>query len=385
MRPPLACFLNPNIIQNKELLYLNEPASFLDLCVRRKSFTKQVYISVLTRPTSQIIIIIIYRQPRPHILSPLMSLPQTPSTLTVPITRHRGYFIHDADVTIRVQNYMFRVHRFFLERESAYFRLRLDHTTHPERDPPGSSESNPLVLEEATSDGFACFLWVFYNPRYSVYSATPEQWSWILELAQKWGFKQVEQLCIRELEKLALSPVDRIHIYQRFGLDDSLLIDSYETLTMRDSPIEVEEGLKLGIKTSLQIARAREMSRGPDTGGGLRSPSAVQVNGPDLRTLISNIFNLPKLHMNGGVDLGPFTAPVNPSERLDRASALPATAPTTPSKPEALSQAPSTSEENPPINHSHLKVPAQDGPKGNPRTRKQSSTSRRTNSSAAHI
>jgi len=59
---------------------------------------------------------------------------------------------------------MFRVHRFCLERESAYFRLRLDPATHPERDPPGSSESNPLVLEEATSDAFACFLWVFYNP-----------------------------------------------------------------------------------------------------------------------------------------------------------------------------------------------------------------------------
>jgi hypothetical protein len=113
----------------------------------------------------------------------MMSTPSSPSSLTVPITRHKRYYIHEADVTIRVhciyieslltltiachaqvENYMFRVHRYFLERESAYFRLRLDKSTHPERDPPGSSESNPLVLDEATSDGFACFLWVFYNP-----------------------------------------------------------------------------------------------------------------------------------------------------------------------------------------------------------------------------
>jgi hypothetical protein len=57
------------------------------------------------------------------------------------------------------------VHKYFLVRESAYFRLRLGAPTLPgQGDPPGSSEANPLVLDEATSDAFACFLWVFYNP-----------------------------------------------------------------------------------------------------------------------------------------------------------------------------------------------------------------------------
>lgn len=145
-----------------------------------------------------------------------------------------------------------------------------------------------------------------------------------MDLAQKWGFKDVEHLCIRELEKLDLSPVDRIHIYQRHQLDDTLLLESYESLTTRDDPIGVEEGIKLGLRTSLQIARAREVSRGPDTGGGLRSPSAVQLTGPDLRTLLSDIFKLPQIHTNGAGYTGPFTAPVNPSDKLDRASALPA-------------------------------------------------------------
>lgn len=141
-------------------------------------------------------------------------------------------------------------------------------------------------------------------------------------MAQKWGFKQVEQLCIRELESLALSPVDRIQIYQRHKLDETLLIDSLEQLTTREDPIGVEEGLKLGLKTSIQIACAREKSRGPDTGG-LRSPSTVRLSPTDLRGLISDIFKLPQIHTNGA-DPGPFTAPVNNSGRLDRASALPA-------------------------------------------------------------
>lgn len=118
-----------------------------------------------------------------------------------------------------------------------------------------------------------------------------------------------------------LSPVDRIHIYQRFNLDDTLLLDSYESLTTRDEPIGMDEGVKLGLRTSLQIARAREMSRGPDTGGGLRSPSAIQLTPSDLRSLLSDIF---RIQTNGAAYTGPFTAPVNHSDKLDRASALPA-------------------------------------------------------------
>ena len=31
-----------------------------------------------------------------------MSIPSTPSSLAVPTMRHKGYFIHEADLTIRV-------------------------------------------------------------------------------------------------------------------------------------------------------------------------------------------------------------------------------------------------------------------------------------------
>ena len=200
--------------------------------------------------------------------------------------------------------------------------------------------------------------------------------------------------------------MDRIHIYQQHKLDETLLIDSFEELTTRTESIGVEEGMKLGLRTSLQIAQAREMSRGPDTGGGLRSPSVVRVNGEDLRGLISRIFDLPRIHTNGAADAGPFTAPVNHSGKIDRASTLPAvsnafftiknlrgsdghlycllkTAPTTPSKPGALSQSASTSEEHPPTNDIiNPKVPPQDASKGSSRSRKQSSKSRWPNSSA---
>lgn len=76
--------------------------------------------------------------------------------------------------------------------------------------------------------------------------------------------------------------------------------------------------MKLGLRTSLQLACAREKSRGPDTG--LQSP-AVQLDSSHIRGLLLNIF---RIQTNGAANAGPFTAPLNPSGKLDRASALPA-------------------------------------------------------------
>jgi len=97
------------------------------------------------------------------------------------LVRHQEYFFRDGDTTIRVcrsctltlglnipipqvEDNMFRIHKHFLTRESRHFHSMLVPPAIPCRDPPGSSETNPIVLKDATSEGFAGLLWVFYNP-----------------------------------------------------------------------------------------------------------------------------------------------------------------------------------------------------------------------------
>ncbi|KAH9072814.1 hypothetical protein EDB83DRAFT_2312973 [Lactarius deliciosus] len=222
-----------------------------------------------------------------------MPIPTSPSPTTVPVTRHRSYFIHEADVTFKVEDYVFRVHKYFFTRESSYFRRLFEPSQFLVQDPPGSSEANPIILEGISSDAFACFLWVFYNPKYSIYDATPGQWSSILGLAQKWGFRDVELLYA-----------------------------------------------------------------------------------PKLHGLLSEIFGLPKIITNGGGQVGPFTCPDGASDKLDRASNLPATAPTTPFKAEALSQSTSTSDAHPPTTDSAsaklAPLKTEDSSKSNARRRQQS-------------
>jgi hypothetical protein len=109
-----------------------------------------------------------------------------------------------------------------------------------------------------------------------------------LALAQRWAFKEVEQLCIRELQKLPIAPVEKIHIYQAFLLDRSLLAESFEKLTIRAEPLNLEEGQKLGLETTLQIMQARELSRGFSSSG--TRASAIQLNDSDLWSAIHDVF-----------------------------------------------------------------------------------------------
>ncbi|KAN0130695.1 hypothetical protein V8E53_011370 [Lactarius tabidus] len=209
--------------------------------------------------------------------------------------RHPLYFFPDGDTTIKVEDSVFRIHRYFLIRESKYFRSTLV-TTIPCKDPPGSSETNPFVLKDATSEAFADLLWVFYNPEYSVYSATLERWKRILTLAQLWGFFQVQRLCVRELEKMTMplvDPVEKVQVYQEFNIDENLLHGAYVALTIRPEPLDMEEGSRLGLSTSLKIARARELARASHGATDIFGPAAAaQLQEPEVQTLIRDIFRL---------------------------------------------------------------------------------------------
>ena len=65
---------------------------------------------------------------------------------------------------LQVENHLFRVHRYFFERESALFRdmLALPAPSDTERE--GMSDENPIHLPQVECEEFSRFLWVFYNP-----------------------------------------------------------------------------------------------------------------------------------------------------------------------------------------------------------------------------
>ena len=135
---------------------------------------------------------------------------------------------------------------------------------------------------------YAVLRWLMYpSSTYSIYDASIEDLTAILKLAHKWGFNELKTFAVRELDKLEVPHVQKIHTYQEYEVKPDHLREAFTALAVRDDPITIEEGRQLGLDTALRLAQAREVLR--SFVNGRRSRSAVKV---ELDAVISNIFQL---------------------------------------------------------------------------------------------
>lgn len=59
---------------------------------------------------------------------------------------------------------MFRVHSYFFQRESQYFRDIMGEQPSVGQLRRGEADNTAIMIKEVTVEQFAKFLWVFYNP-----------------------------------------------------------------------------------------------------------------------------------------------------------------------------------------------------------------------------
>lgn len=205
--------------------------------------------------------------------------------------RHPKYYIEGADLHIMVKAINFRVHSYFFARESTMFHRRFHPVTlgTPRE---GLTDKAPILLENISPEDFETFLWVFYNPRYSIYDTSVEKWKVILKLADSWGFREVKELAVRELHKKPqLKLVDRLALYQDHKVDPCHLIPLYALLCARDTPLSVDESKILGLETTVLIATMRERLRALPTNGG-RSPLPDGLDLPDVFMALEKVLKL---------------------------------------------------------------------------------------------
>ncbi|KAK0195859.1 hypothetical protein F5146DRAFT_1027410 [Armillaria mellea] len=224
--------------------------------------------------------------------SPFTSMAsQTPDSSFIALRHHDEYHLSGGDLYFLVEQYHFRVHRYFFERESTFFKHQLATPASPGEERQGTSEGTAIVLEHVTPAEFARFLWVFYNPKYSLYDATVEDWIIILKLADRWCFPEVKNLAVREVEKKNMDDIERIVVYQNYNVDKHLLVPRYAALCARTETLSLAEGIRLGMETALNIARARECARSPSVAG-LRSPTSVALPDEEMHGIIADLFSI---------------------------------------------------------------------------------------------
>ncbi|KDQ58999.1 hypothetical protein JAAARDRAFT_99927, partial [Jaapia argillacea MUCL 33604] len=151
-----------------------------------------------------------------------------------------------------VEDTLFKVHSFFFERDSEYFRtmFRLHDT---------SSESRPIALDVSIAS-FESFLGVLYPVHFAQHVATTSnEWVAILALATKWSFATIRTLAMRELFPLA-SPIDKIVVGIRYDIKE-WLNDAYVAMCERPEALTKQEGERLGLAEAIKISKMRQDAR----------------------------------------------------------------------------------------------------------------------------
>ncbi|KAE9403826.1 hypothetical protein BT96DRAFT_451472 [Gymnopus androsaceus JB14] len=202
----------------------------------------------------------------------------------------KKYYLAGGDLYFQAGNGLFKVHRYFFDRESTKFQEMLS------RPPPTGqsvygSLNNPIVLDVSSED-FQSLLWVFYNPMYSYEEAKLEDWAIILNLACRFKFPEVKKLAIRHLEKIDLELVERISLYQECSADEDVLIPLYAQLCARDRTLSLVETHKLGYETAVMVFQAREHLRSPSDRGKSPLPDDVEEGEVEdtIRDLMKDLF-----------------------------------------------------------------------------------------------
>jgi len=124
--------------------------------------------------------------------------------------------------------------------------------------------------------------------KYSLYDYTVKDWTSILELAQKWEFREVKNLAIRELETQEIPIMERIALYQKYDVDSGHLVRYYAELCQSPQALTDEDAATIGLKTAVLIFRARERLRAQPSDDG-NSPLPAGLDIEDVRRTIANL------------------------------------------------------------------------------------------------
>ncbi|KAG2117606.1 hypothetical protein DEU56DRAFT_865995 [Suillus clintonianus] len=203
------------------------------------------------------------------------------------VNHHPDYYIKDGNITFLVEDTLFRVHRYYFDRESQYF-VR-EFAKSPQE---GTSDSSAFRLNNVTTADFAKLLWVWYCPIYRRERKPKDHWLVILDLSTTWEFPEMKKLAVDELQMLDIEPVEKITTYDRYHIDKSLLLPAYKLLCKRAGRLSTEEGEQLKMHTVLGIQEARERAIRSAAEGGCRSPTSADADDGELEKILNDIFSL---------------------------------------------------------------------------------------------
>ncbi|KAJ7750099.1 hypothetical protein DFH07DRAFT_1062211 [Mycena maculata] len=173
---------------------------------------------------------------------------------------HPRFFFHDGNVIFLVEKTLYRVHRYFFERDSAIFASMFTLPSAAGERPEGEAVENPIVLEGITALDFDRFLAILYPLNFAARDlVSAEEWTSVLSLASRWEFSSLRELAMQHLFT-STSAVERIALGRRFDIP-GWLVPAYTEVCERKDPLTLTEGRMLGLDDVICIGQVRHSIR----------------------------------------------------------------------------------------------------------------------------
>ncbi|KAI0634589.1 hypothetical protein C8Q77DRAFT_1194732 [Trametes polyzona] len=174
-----------------------------------------------------------------------------------PAVRHTLFYMEDEMITLRVENCLFRVHRYFLERDSTFFKDFFQRTVTGTG--MGKTDDTAIRLQEVSRREFECLLHFLYHGASSAQNDSILNLVLLLSTSSALSFPAARTHAIGALDRASppLDPVERVFLAEKYDIP-AWLRPAYVELCSRAHPLEDAEAEVLGLQTTARLARARE-------------------------------------------------------------------------------------------------------------------------------
>jgi len=200
-------------------------------------------------------------------VSPALSIRDTP------LLHDEEFYLHDDMAIFHVDHCLFKVHRYFLERESEIFRWMF-------LCPP----LEPIPLPGVKRQEFKALMNYFYNGMHDDFRPSLDEWISILSIASRFDMDRVRQRAIRQIisHRPRIDPINKIVLAEKHDISH-WLAPAYASICQRTNPLEEWEAEKLGLNIAIKLARAREALRELYSGSHLPAahPDSIEVISED--------------------------------------------------------------------------------------------------------
>ncbi|OJT13609.1 hypothetical protein TRAPUB_9845 [Trametes pubescens] len=182
---------------------------------------------------------------------------QATGPIEEPAVRHSQFYMEDEMVILRVENCLFRVHRYFVERDSTFFRDFFQRTLSGTG--MGKTDDMAIKLPDVSRREFECLLHFLYHGASNSQNDSILNLVLLLSTSSALTFPAARTHAITALDQASppLDPVERVFLAEKYNIP-AWLRPAYVELCSRAHPLEDSEAEVLGLQTTARLARARE-------------------------------------------------------------------------------------------------------------------------------